>query len=108
AGRCTTIEVGPLAEAEVAALVGAAADPGRVSRIVAMAEGNPFFALELARGAEVSPSAWAAITDRVLDLDEPTAGLLRSLAVIGDDLDPFAVPALTGLPEPAAFALLDA
>src|SRR6185312_17471335 len=42
AGRCTTIEVGPLAEAEIAALVGAAADPGRVSRIVAMAEGNPF------------------------------------------------------------------
>jgi DNA-binding SARP family transcriptional activator/tetratricopeptide (TPR) repeat protein len=108
AGRCTTIELGPLAEAEVVALVGAGADPGRVSRIVAMAEGNPFFALELARGAEVAPSAWAAITDRVLDLDNPTAALLRRLAVVGDDLDPFAVPALTGLPEPAAFALLDA
>jgi DNA-binding SARP family transcriptional activator/tetratricopeptide (TPR) repeat protein len=111
AGRCTTIELGPLAEAEVGvlvgALVGAAADPGRVSRIVAMAEGNPFFALELARGPDVPPSAWAAITDRVLDLDAPTVALLRRLAVVGDDVDPFAVPALTGLPEPAAFALLD-
>ena len=72
-----------------------------------MAEGNPFFALELARAAG-SPSAWAAITDRVLDLDEPTAALLRRLAVVGDDLDPFDVPALAGLPEPEAFALLDA
>ena len=72
-----------------------------------MAEGNPFFALELARGPRVPPSAWAAITDRVLDLDEPTAALLRRLAVVGDDLDPFDVPALAGLPEPAAFALLD-
>ena len=108
AGRCATIELGPLAEVEVVALVGAGADPGRVSRIVAMAEGNPFFALELARGAEVPPSAWAAITDRVLDLDNPTAALLRRLAVVGDDIDPFVVPALTGLPEPAAFAVLDA
>src|SRR6185503_13388192 len=49
----------------------------------------------------------AAITDRVLDLDEPTAALLRRLAVVGDDLDPFDVPALAGLPEPEAFALLD-
>jgi len=32
---------------------------------------------------------------------------MRRLAVVGDDLDPFDVPALTGLPEPAAFALLD-
>ena len=105
AGRCTTIELGPLGETEIAALVGSV-DPDRRTRIVAMAEGNPFFALELARAAG-SPSAWAAITDRVLDLDEPTAALLRRLAVVGDDLDPFDVPALAGLPEPRAFALLD-
>ena len=105
AGRCTTIELGPLGEAEIAALVGSVG-PDRRTRIVAMAEGNPFFALELARAAG-SPSAWAAITDRVLDLDEPTAALLRRLAVVGDDLDPFDVPALAGLPEPRAFALLD-
>jgi predicted ATPase len=55
AGRCTTIELGPLGEAEVAALVGSV-DPDRRTRIGAMAEGNPFFALELARAAG-SPSA---------------------------------------------------
>ena len=78
AGRCTVIELGPLDDAEIAALVepGLDAGPRRVARIVAMAEGNPFFALELARagGGAVPPSVWAAITERLLDLDEPTRG----------------------------------
>jgi tetratricopeptide (TPR) repeat protein len=43
-----------------------------------------------------------------VDLDEATAALLRRLAIVGDELDPFDVPALAGLPEPDAFALLDA
>lgn len=117
AHRCTVIDLAPLAEAEIAALVHAecpqALDPGRTSWIVATAEGNPFFALELARTdgattAAVPRTARAAITDRFLDLDETTAALLRRLAVVGDDLNPFDVPTLTGLPEPDAFALLDA
>ena len=33
--------------------------------------------------------------------------MLKRLAVAGDDLDPVSVVALTGLPEPEAFALLD-
>jgi tetratricopeptide (TPR) repeat protein len=72
---------------------------------------NPFFALELTRGigpgAVVAPSVWDAITERFLDLDEATAAMLRRLAVAGDDLDPVSVPALTGLAESDAFALLD-
>lgn len=47
------IDLGPVAEAEIVALVQAARpprlDPARTSWIVATAEGNPFFALELAR-----------------------------------------------------------
>ncbi|MFR9804663.1 ester cyclase [Pseudonocardia sp. RS010] len=117
AGRGTVVDLGPLAEAEIAAVVESestvAASPARVSRIVAMAEGNPFFARELARGSAgggdaVRPSTWVAIIERTLDLDEATAALVRRLAVIGDDLDPFDVPALTGLAEAEAFALLDA
>ena len=116
AHRITVVDLGPLADAELAAVVeseqGADADPAWVSGIVAAAEGNPFFARELARGGEAShvgrPSVWAAITERALGLDEADAALVRRLAVIGDDLDPFHVPALTGLAESEAFALLDA
>jgi DNA-binding SARP family transcriptional activator len=111
AGRCAEIDLGPLAPDEVALLVNGA-DAAAVERIVAMAQGNPFFALELRRGlgstAAVAPSAWAAITERFLDLDDATAAGLRRLAVAADVLDPVDVPALAGLTEPEAFALLDA
>jgi DNA-binding SARP family transcriptional activator len=117
-GRCTGIDLGPLDHDEVALLVeaGAIAKPaaGVVARIVATAQGNPFFALELTRGIggaadpAVAPSVWEAITERFIDLDDATAAMLRRLAVAGDDLDPLDVPALTGLAEPDAFALLDA
>lgn len=117
-GRCVGIDLGPLAGDEITALVesdaGTVPDSGALARIVDMAQGNPFFALELGRAigggsdTEVAPTVWAAITDRFLDLDEATAATLRRLAVAGEDLDPVTVPALTGLAEPDAFALLDA
>ncbi|MDN5749677.1 MAG: AAA family ATPase, partial [Pseudonocardia sp.] len=116
-GRCAGIDLGPLEPAEVALVVESGAgrmpDPAVLARVVAMAQGNPFFALELTRGigssadATVAPSAWEAITERFLDLDDVAAALLRRLAVAGDDLDPVDVPTLTGLTEPEAFALLD-
>lgn len=117
-GRCIGMDLGPLDHHDVASLVEAAApakpDVGVLDRIVDMAQGNPFFALELTRGiggaadAAVAPTVWDAITERFLDLDDATAAMLRRLAVAGDDLDPLSVPALTGLAEPDAFALLDA
>ncbi|WP_199796810.1 ATP-binding protein [Pseudonocardia dioxanivorans] len=108
AGRCVEIDLGPLDDAEIALLVAGADDP-TVERIVAMAHGNPFFALELRRGTgDTAPSAWAAITERFVDLDEVTRSALRRLAVVTDVLDPVDVPALAGLPEPETFALLDA
>jgi DNA-binding SARP family transcriptional activator len=59
AGRVTVIDLGPLADAEIATLVegecSAAPDPCWTSRIVAMAVGNPFFARELARGGDDAP-----------------------------------------------------
>ena len=85
-----------------------------LSQIAEIAQGNPFFALELARHAAagqpltVTRSVWEAVTARFLDLDESTAAMLRRLAVAGDDIDTTGVLALTGLPEPEAFAMLDA
>ena len=118
AGRSGRIDLGPLDRDDVVALVEAAApaeaDADVLAQIATTAQGNPFFALELARGMvageplRVARSAWDAVTARFLDLDEASAGMLRRLAVAGDDIDPAGVLALTGLPEPDAFAMLDA
>ena len=118
AGRSLEMDLGPLDRHEVVALVEAAApakpNADTVARILAMAQGNPFFTLELARGVAtdqpltIAPSVWGAVTTRFLDLDDATTEILRRLAVAGDDLDPADASALTGLPEPDAFALLDA
>ena len=117
AGRSVEIDLGPLEHDDVIALAQAAAttrpDAKALAQIAGIAHGNPFFTLELARSVgpdapfTVPPSAWAAVTARFLDLDEATAAMLRRLAVAGDELDPAEVPALTGLPEGDAFALLD-
>jgi DNA-binding SARP family transcriptional activator/tetratricopeptide (TPR) repeat protein len=117
AGRSLEIDLGPLANEEVVALAEAGAqakpDASALTRILQMANGNPFFALELARGVVpdgsllVAPSVWASVAARFLEVDDDTAAMLRTLAVAGDDLDPVDVSALTGLPEPEAFALLD-
>ncbi len=117
AGRAVGIDLGPLDHADVVVLVANAAparpDARVLSQIAEIAQGNPFFALELARHAAGQPltvtrSVWEAVTARFLDLDESTAGMLRRLAVAGDDIDTAGVLALTGLPEPEAFAMLDA
>ncbi len=117
ARRVVEIDVGPLAgdETEALAVAASAVRPraGDLARIVAAAEGNPLFAIELARSVDatghlrVAPSAWEAISTRFLDLDEATIALLQRLAVAGDDLDAASVVALTGLAEAEAFDLLD-
>jgi tetratricopeptide (TPR) repeat protein len=55
----------------------------------------------------VGPTVWDAVTERFVDLDDGAVEMLKRLAVAGDDLDPVSVVALTGLPEPEAFAVLD-
>ncbi len=117
AGRLTAIDLGPLEPDQAASLVAAgttvARDEATVRRIIALGQGNPFLVLELARSATVGvpalvPTVRDAIASRFLDLDESAVTALRRLAVSGDDLDPVAAAALTGLPEPEAFAILDA
>ncbi len=118
AGRCAPIDLGPMARADVEELVAAEApqrpDDRLLTRIVDTAQGNPFFAIELARGVGTSDalavpaSVWETVTARFLGLDDATTAMLRRLAVVGDDLDPAGVLAMTGLSEPDGFALLDA
>jgi DNA-binding SARP family transcriptional activator len=115
-GKAVEIDLAPLDREDTAALVAAAAPTPRtvevVDRIVDLAQGNPFLALEVARSAVAGvpallPSARNAIAARFLDLDEGSAAMLARLALAGDALDPASVVALTGYSEPDAFALLD-
>jgi tetratricopeptide (TPR) repeat protein len=117
AGRTAEIDLGPLDREDVVELAraGAPAAPAdqALTHIVRTAHGNPFLVLELAGSVgpsgtlAVGRSVWDAVTARFLDLDDTSAAMLRRLAVAGDDLDPVDVPALTGLSEADAFALLD-
>jgi DNA-binding SARP family transcriptional activator len=118
AGVAVTIGLEPLDPEDAAALVNAASptspDAATVAKVVGLAGGNPFFILELARnvGAGVpmgmASTIWDAVATRFVDLGEGARSMLQHLAVVGDELDPAGVLAVTGLPEPEAFALLDA
>lgn len=115
--RTLAVELGALTDPEVAELVALAASeplPGpAVARIVAAAQGSPFFALELARAwtpetdDRLPPTVRHAITDRLVGLDPAIGDALSTLAVAEDELDLASVLALTGLGEQDAFALLD-
>ena len=116
--RSVTLDLRPLDEEEIGSLIGLIArdppDPQTAERIVRLADGSPFFALELARTLAAGSSgalpraAREAITGRFVDLDRTTMDALAKLAVCADELDLASVLALSALAEPEAFALLDA
>jgi DNA-binding SARP family transcriptional activator/tetratricopeptide (TPR) repeat protein len=113
----TTIDLGPLADEDAAALVAHAADgpldPALVARIVRLAEGSPFGVLELARsirsGTDVRlpASAREAITARLCDVDDPTMALVRRLALAGEEIDTTTALAFSPNDEGDTFGLLD-
>ncbi|MFG3554409.1 BTAD domain-containing putative transcriptional regulator [Micromonospora sp. NPDC047557] len=95
------------------ALVGGDLDPPTVGLIHHRSGGNPFFVRELAQLyagaggaalAAVPPGVRDVIRHRLAQLPAPTRTVLRQAAVLGRDVDPAVLGALTG--DPAA--LLDA
>lgn len=84
-----------------------------VDRVAALADGNPFVALELSRcasapGARLPASVAEAITDRLCDASPAALDLLRRLALTHDDFDAATAAALAPAGEAQAFAVLDA
>ena len=107
-GSALVLEVGPLADEELMALLAARADtPPLVAvtdAIVARSEGNPFFAEELLAAAgdqsgELPRSLREALLRRVAGLDARTQALLRLAAAAGRDVGYPLLRALAALPD---------
>ncbi len=83
----TRLRLGPLADAEIAALVDGvlpgAADADHVAAVVQAAEGNPLYARELAAaGPDALPSSISdAVLARVAGLDEHTRAVVEQVSV---------------------------
>jgi DNA-binding SARP family transcriptional activator/tetratricopeptide (TPR) repeat protein len=118
AARTLLLDLGPLGGDAIGELVRRAA-PLRpadetVDRIVELADGNAFFAIELARAAHAGPAEALPATIRqavlrqLAGVDTETTDALAALAIADGALDLPAVLALTGLSEADAFVLLDA
>jgi DNA-binding SARP family transcriptional activator/tetratricopeptide (TPR) repeat protein len=113
-----TVELGPLGEEAVAELIKLAAripaTDEAIVRIVELAQGSPFFALELTRAmitgaaGALPETARQAVLRRLAGLEAGAIDALAALAIVSDELDLASVLGLTGMPEEDAFALLDA
>ena len=118
AGHLFAIELDPLADDDAAGLVAQAAPralaPDVVARIVRLADGNPFAAIELARCAgpaadsRLPASAAEAITARLCDAPLTAMPLLKHLALAGDEFDAAMAAAMSQASEDETFDLLDA
>lgn len=117
AGQLVAIDLAPLADEEAKSLIEEAAPQPLaaplVERIVRLAEGNPFAALELSRcaapdGASRLPATTReAITTRLCDVDERALPLLKALALAGDELDTSTILALSVDTEAETLRVLD-
>ena len=107
-GSALVLELGPLADEELTALLAARADTPPLAAvtdaIVARSEGNPFFAEELLAAAgdqsgELPRGLREALLRRVAGLDARTQALLRLAAAAGRDVGYPLLRALAALPE---------
>lgn len=111
------VSLQPLADDETRRLVVQAApnplSEAIVERIVRVAEGNPFAAIELARcappsGGQALPANVAdAILARLCDVPEASLAALKWMALAGDAFDVATATALSPDGEAHAFAVLD-
>jgi hypothetical protein len=106
-GAAVALDLGPLAPAELAALIEARAGPAAPALadvIVARSEGNPFFAEELLAAAgeedgELPRGLRDLLLRRVARLDRRTKGLLRLASTAGRDVGYPLLRAAARLPE---------
>jgi DNA-binding NarL/FixJ family response regulator/tetratricopeptide (TPR) repeat protein len=117
----TRLDLGGLARAEAAQLLGDGVDAARADALYAETGGNPFYLEQLARspgstgredaallgGAEVPPAVVASLREELTLLPAPTRKVLEGAAVAGDPFEPELAAAAAALDEPAATGPLD-
>jgi DNA-binding SARP family transcriptional activator len=118
AGALRVLDVQALDDDECRRLVQRAApmplDAEAVERVVRAAQGNPFAAIELARGAasprdgRLPASTAQAVLARLCDVPRPTLELLEWLALCGDSFDVATVEALAEMARAPVLPSLDA
>ncbi|MEO5843504.1 MAG: AAA family ATPase [Caldimonas sp.] len=118
AGALQVVDVEPLDDDECRRLVLRAATaslaPEVVSRVVGVAQGNPFAAIELARCAasdreqRLPASTAEAVLARLCDVADEAMALLRWLALCADTVELATVEALAEAAQASAMLALDA
>lgn len=113
-----TLELAPLADSEIRRLIqqSACADlpEEAIARIAGDAQGSPFAAIELARGAgsgadkRLHSTAAAAITARLCDVPQATLDALKWMALAGDAFDAQTAAAVLPDVPTRAYGALDA
>ena len=113
-----TLELAPLSADELRRVIRQTAPKGlpeeTVARIVNDAQGSPFAAIELARGAgaggdqRLQRTVAEAITARLCDVPEATLDALKWMALAGDVFDAQTAAAVLPDGEARAYAVLDA
>jgi DNA-binding SARP family transcriptional activator len=109
-GTSVPLDLGPLSDADIAQLVGRIVgdDTVLLERVMKLAGGNPFAALELARTGEAMDERAGPMGGLVLrGLGEEAIAALTRVAVLGAAFDTDEYVALSGVGEARAYALLD-
>jgi DNA-binding SARP family transcriptional activator/tetratricopeptide (TPR) repeat protein len=109
-GRSVPLDLRPLADEGVRELVrrDVGDDPVLLDRVVKLAGGNPFAAVELARSARQGDDRAGPMGALVLgDLGGAAVTSLTSVAVLGTSFDTDEYVGLSGLEQQQAYALLD-
>jgi len=111
-GLVTSVELGPLDQAQLKALVGAAHPNVPWQRVFAESAGNPLFALEAARALDAGSqdlvgSLARLIAERLGRLEDAERGLLSWAGALGRSFDVDVLARVTGLAVPQLLASLE-
>lgn len=109
-GTSVPLDLGPLADEDIRRLAGRAVGEDQVllERVVKLAGGNPFAAVELARTAGAADDRAGPMGALVLrGLDGAATAALTRVAVLGGSFDTDEYVAMSGVGEAPAYKLLD-
>ena len=107
----SVLRIGPLSDDEVRELVGASVAPGRLDEVIALAQGNPFVAQELAVAADhqrVPDTLAESVRIRAEAVGAEARDVLQVISTVESDADAALLRTLTDLADDQLEAALEA